>query len=163
MSLINQKKAEKIAIDFLEQYHDTCTIKSAFLENEVWVVGVKIGLAASTSRQVMIDANSGRILGYTDKEMPEDTFAIKRAKAASAIEKALLGIGQPTYEKVVQKLYTDYQCDLFDCYENPEYLNKVIKEIFGENYIAIVESIKDNLKKATEQINFTDFLKVISK
>lgn len=111
----------------------------------------------------MIDANSGRILSYTDKVMPEDMFAIKRTKVALAIEKALLGIDQQTYEKVVQKLYTDYQCDLFDCYENPEYLNKVIKEIFGENYIAIVKSVKDNLKKATEQINFTDFLKVISK
>lgn len=160
---INQKKAEKIAIEFLEQYHDTSTIESIFLENGVWIVTAKIGLMTPQIRQVLIDENSGRILSYVDRTAVNGNYAIKQARVASAVEKALLRIGPPAHEKVVQKLYEDYQCHLFDCYEKPEYLNKVIKEIFGDNYTSIVESIKTNLKDVDEQKTFGDFLKVISK
>ncbi|HEY8109251.1 MAG TPA: hypothetical protein VIG05_00080 [Candidatus Nitrosotenuis sp.] len=163
MLSINQKKAEKIAIGFLEQYHDTSTIESIFLENGVWVVTAKIGLMTPQVRQVLIDENSGRILSYVDKTAVNGNSIMKQAKVASAVEKALLRIGPPAHEKVVQKLYDDYHCHLFDCYEKPEYLNKVIKEIFGDNYIVIVESIKDQLKETTEQKTFMDFLTIISK
>jgi hypothetical protein len=114
-------------------------------------------------RQVLIDENSGRILSYVDKTAVNGNSIMKQAKVASAVEKALLRIGPPAHEKVVQKLYADYHCHLFDCYEKPEYLNKVIKEIFGDNYIVIVESIKDQLKETTEQKTFMDFLTIISK
>lgn len=160
---INQKKAEKITIEFLEQSHDTSTIESIFLENGVWIVTAKIGLITPQIRQVLIDENSGRILSYIDKTTASGSYAIKQAKVASAVEKALLRLGPPAREKVVQKLYEDYKCHLFDCYENPEYLNKVIKETFGDNYTAIIDSIKTNLKEADEQKTFGDFLEVISK
>lgn len=163
MSSINQKKAEKIALEFLEQYHDTSTIESIFLENGVWIVTAKIGLVTPQIRQVLIDEHSGRILSYVDKTPINGNHAITQAKVASAIEKTLLRIGSPVHEKVIQKLYEDYHCHLFDCYEKPEYLNKVIKEIFGDNYMAVVESIKTDLKETSEQKSFLDFLTVISK
>jgi hypothetical protein len=163
VSSINQKKAEKIALGFLEQYHDTSTIESIFLENGVWVVIAKIGLMTPQIRQVLIDENSGRILSYIDKSTVNGNHAIRQAKVASAVEKALLRIGPPAHEKVVQKLYEDYRCHLFDCYEKPEYLNKVIKEVFGDNYMVIVDSIKDHLREPSEQKTFLDFLTVISK
>ena len=161
--IISQKKAEKITIDFLEQYHDASTIESIFLENGIWLVTAKIGMMAPQIRQVLIDANSGRILGYSDRKSDDDSHVITQAQVASAVEMALLGLGPPAYDKVVQKLYEDYHCRVFDCYEYPEYLNKVIKEVFGDNYILVVELIKTSLKKTAEQKTFVDFLKSISK
>ena len=161
--LISQKKAEKIAQDFLDQYHDTSTIEYAFLENEIWVITAKIGLVNQQVRKILIDAQSGRILSYTDKKLEMDDYGIKQAQVAFAVEKALLKIGAPAYEKVVQKLYEDYRCRLFDCFEYPEYLHNVIKEIFGDNYKAITDAVKVNLKDISGQKPVEDFLNVISK
>ncbi len=66
------------------------------------------------------------------------------------MERVLRDIGEPVYEKVIKQLSKDYDCYLPDCYEHPEYLNKVLKKIFGNSYLTIIESIK---KELNEQIN----------
>ncbi|HEV2192889.1 MAG TPA: hypothetical protein VGR54_04630 [Nitrosopumilaceae archaeon] len=162
MPYIDRKRAEKIAGNFLQQYHSTVTIESAFLENEIWIVAAKIGLVNKQIRRISIDANSGQILSYTDREITNKNQIIKKSIISLSIEKALRRIGDPTYEKVIQKLYGDHHCYLPDCYEYPEYLNKVLKELFGSNYKDIVEAIKANLKDVAEQKSVTDFLTAIS-
>ena len=62
-----------------------------------------------------------------------------------AIEKVLLGIGKPIYEKTIKQLSKDYNCYLPECYEHPEYLNKVLKKIFGNAHVTIVDAIKNEL------------------
>jgi hypothetical protein len=160
---ISQKKAEKIALDFLEQYHDASTIESSTLEDEIWVVTAKIGLISQQLRKITIDGRSGQILGYSDSRLDINDYGINQVKVALAIEKALLGIGAPAYEMVVQKLYEDYRCRIFDCYDKPEYLSRIIKDMFGDNYRPIAESIRDNLGDISEQNVIKDFLSVISK
>ena len=160
---IGQKKAERIALDFLEQYHDASTIESSALENDVWIITARIGLISQQLRKITIDGKSGQILGYSDSKLDLNDHGINQAKVALAIEQALLGIGVPAYEMVVQKLYEDYRCRIFDCYDKPEHLSRIIKEMFGDNYKPITESIRTNLRDISEKNVIKDFLSVISK
>ena len=94
--------------------------------------------------------------------MPADTGNTKKALVAFAIERVLLDIGKPALEKVTKRLYEEYQCYLSDCYERPEILSKVLKDLYGKSYTAIVQSIRKELDDFVEQKSIKAFLKVIS-
>ena len=64
-----------------------------------------------------------------------------------AIEKTLLDLGKPIYDKVIDMLKSEYHCNLTDCYEHPEYLNVVLKKLPDESHLAIVVSITNELKE----------------
>jgi hypothetical protein len=76
-----------------------------------------------------------------------DQNQLRKAMVSLAVEKVLLGIGQPIYEKTIKQLSKDYNCYLPECYEHPEYLNKVLKKIFGNAHMAIVDAIKNELNE----------------
>ena len=76
----------------------------------------------------------------------------------SAIEHALLEIGTPTLEEVTRGLFNDHKCLISDCYENPEYLNAVLKDLFGSSHVTVVESIKNYLGTFASQGSIKDFL-----
>lgn len=158
----NQKKVREITLDFLEQYHDASTIESAHLVGGIWVVLAQVGQITPQMKKISIDTHSGQILSYTDITIQSGKSGIKQAQVTSAVEKALLQIGTPVYETVIQKLDEDYNCNLFECYDRPECLNQVIKEILGEKYLSVVGSIKSQLITDKEQKTM-DFLAVISR
>ena len=83
---------------------------------------------------------------------------IKKALVSLAIEKALLEISNAVLEKVGNKLYADYKCYFSDCYAHPEYLNTILKDMFGKSYTKIVESIKIQLAEAVSQKPIEEFL-----
>ncbi len=87
----------------------------------------------------------------------------KKMEIMLAIKETLLELGEPIYEKVVEYLYREYHCVITDCYEHPEYLNAILKKIFGHAHIVIVESIKKRLEKSNEQKQVQEFLTVISR
>ena len=90
-----------------------------------------------------------------------NTLEIKKTKTANlvidrsmmksflslAIEKTLLEIGKPTYDEVVIRLAKDHRCSLLDCYDDPEYLKRVLSDLFGKSYDSVLESIKENLRE----------------
>ena len=78
------------------------------------------------------------------------------------IDDALLEFDKSALEKVFNKLYHDYNCKIPDCYENPEYLNRVLKDLYGNSYTIIVESIKKNLAKYASEKPIEKFLIRIS-
>jgi len=78
-----------------------------------------------------------------------------------ATEKALLDVGKPTYDKVVEMLYSKYHCYLPDCYEHPEYLSSVLKTLFGKSGQMIVELIRPQLEDFKYKKPIANFLKVI--
>ena len=80
-----------------------------------------------------------------------------------SIEKTLLGIGKPEYEKVVNKLREDHKCSLPDCFDNPEYLKRVLCDLFGKSYDCILECIKENLAKFKSEELVQKFLTVMTK
>jgi hypothetical protein len=85
----------------------------------------------------------------------------KKALVVLAIEKALFDVGKPTYN-VVGKIHKDYYCYLPDCYENPEYLSRVLKELYGQSHLAIIESIKKHIGEMSTQEGIANFIMKIS-
>lgn len=61
---IDEFKAREIAKRFLEQYH-SIIVSEVLLEDEVWTVTAKTGLMPKDIKKVMIDVETGRILGYS--------------------------------------------------------------------------------------------------
>ena len=76
---------------------------------------------------------------------------IKKALVAFTIEKVLLNMGDPVYQKVTKTLQTDYSCFIPDCYDHPEYLNRVLADLFGAAHTAIINSIKSDLEEFSNQ------------
>ena len=87
---------------------------------------------------------------------------IKKALVALAIEHVLLEIGKPVLEKVASNLFHEYHCYIPDCYERPEHLSKVLKDLFGNSYMEIVKSINQRLEQFASQKSINRFLKVIN-
>jgi hypothetical protein len=76
---------------------------------------------------------------------------VKKALVAFAIEKALLDMGKPVFDKVAKTLKDDYNCYIPDCYEHPEYLKRILTDLYGNAYAAILDSIKTSLRDFTHQ------------
>ena len=87
---------------------------------------------------------------------------IKKAIVTLAIEQTLLEFGPPALEKVSDKLFEYYHCYIPDCYKKPEYLNRVLKEIFGNSHTVIVQSIKKRLEEQASQDPIQNFLAKLS-
>ena len=86
----------------------------------------------------------------------------RKALVALAIEKTLLDIGKTAYDKVGNMLYSRYQVYFPDCYEHPEFLNTILKELYGKSFTMIVESIRKELGELASQEPFKEFLIKIS-
>ena len=80
---------------------------------------------------------------------------------ALAIEGTLIEMAEPVYEKVIKMLYEQYHCLPIDCYDHPEYLNKVLKALFGMSYRAIVKKIETELAEFASKKSINNFLTVI--
>jgi hypothetical protein len=83
--------------------------------------------------------------------MGTDDYQLKKALVAFTIEKTLLDMGQPILEIVTKKLTDDYGCYLPDCYDHPEYLKRVLSDLFGNSHTAIINSIKSALDEFSQQ------------
>ena len=83
---------------------------------------------------------------------------IYRDAIAMSIEKALLEFGEPVLDKVSTRLKQDYKASLADCYENPDYLIRILKELFGEVQEEISQNIRINLEKFSADSKMNDFL-----
>ena len=81
----------------------------------------------------------------------------------TAIEKALLEIGKPDLNKVKQRLMDDYNRTLADCYDEPEFLARILKDIYGKAHVTIVDSIKKNLESMMSLEPVKKFVEVITR
>lgn len=86
----------------------------------------------------------------------------KKALVCFAIEQTLLEMGGATLlDKVADLLLKNYQLSISDCYDHPEYLNMVLKKLFGNN-TDIVQSIKKQLDEFVYQDSIAEFLVKLS-
>lgn len=92
---------------------------------------------------------------------PEDK--VNKALLTFCIEIALLRMGKPQYEKVLSKLEKEYHCYLPDCDKNPEFLKRVLQDIFGNAYRDILNEIKNEMGEFASKKYFEDFLLVLEK
>jgi len=87
---------------------------------------------------------------------------VHKAIVCLAIEMALIEIGKPIYDKVLNDLFEKYHCYLTDCYEHPEYLNEVLKGLYGNSHQVIIKSIKKQLEEFSYKKPIEKFLQAIS-
>ena len=86
---------------------------------------------------------------------------IKKALVAFAIEKALIAMGESVFEKVAKTLKDDYNCYIPDCYDHPEYLKRVLSDLYGNAHIAIINSVKSSLHEFSKQESIHRFISVL--
>ena len=86
---------------------------------------------------------------------------IKKALITITIEKILLEMGKPVLDKFTKKLYTNYNCYIPDCFDHPEYLSQILKEMYGNSSKTLVSEIIADLEEFSEQKPIANFIKVI--
>ena len=79
-----------------------------------------------------------------------------------ALKNTLLELGVEEFDKVVSLLQKDYKITLDDCYENPEHLKQILKDLFGDSYRDILSSLNENMKEISAQQDIQDFLQILS-
>ena len=89
------------------------------------------------------------------------SYDLLKALVVLAIEKTLLDIGKPVYENVVDRLDKKYNCYIPDCFEKPEYLKVVLKELYGESYNEIINSVQKELDEFAYKKRIEEFLQVL--
>ena len=93
---------------------------------------------------------------YSDRQNYRDLIGL-------AVEKTLSEISFPLLETVQIRLEEDYKCEFSDCLDHPEYLNKILRDIFGKSYHTIITSIQQNLKEFESKQLVKNFLIVMQK
>ena len=83
---------------------------------------------------------------------------IKKAMVSLAIEKSLKEFSDTVLEVVSNRLKQDYNAYLPDCYEHPEYLNRILKDLFGGAHLIITNSIQKHLKSSQNEKPIKEFL-----
>ncbi|MDE1727008.1 MAG: hypothetical protein KGH89_07040 [Thaumarchaeota archaeon] len=79
-----------------------------------------------------------------------------------AIEHTLLQIGKPMFDRVESQFREKYQCSIIDCYDYPQYLNEILRNVFGKAYPEVIKSIEEFLKEFRYEQAIDAFLKKIN-
>lgn len=96
------------------------------------------------------------MLDATDEE-------IKRSLLTISIRESLLEIGEPVLDEVERSLYSNYNCYIPDCLDNPEYLKQILQDLYGNASLKIIESIHKHLDTYGNIQPIKEFLTVIRK
>jgi hypothetical protein len=80
---------------------------------------------------------------------------------ALSIEVVLMRRGGPEFQMVLAKLKNNFNLDIINCYENPEYLRKVLKEVYREDFKFIVEEIIGELGEYAQEQKIIEFLDIL--
>ncbi len=86
---------------------------------------------------------------------------LRKAAVDLAIKITLRDMGEPVVEEVKQRLHEYYKCNISDCFDKPEYLKKVLKELYGDSYTSIIKSIEMYLEKDANSISIEHFLDIL--
>lgn len=106
----------------------------------------------------MLDGSKGIIPSLEDHGYDK----VRQALVSVILEKTLFEIGSGTYYKVVDELKKRYHCYLTDCYEHPEYLNVILKDLYGNSYRQILKSINEQLEEFSSQKPIAKFIELVS-
>lgn len=87
---------------------------------------------------------------------------MKRTMVTLAIKNTFLELGLEEYDKIILMLKKDFNSSLEDCYDNPEYLRQVLKDLLGDAYSDVLNSLKENLKNISSNKTTENFLDALS-
>ncbi len=94
--------------------------------------------------------------------MTYDNDLVKKALVSLVIETTLLEIGKETYDKVVHDLYKKHHCYLPDCYDHPEYLSEILKDLYGNAHNVVVEKINKQLEGFSYHKSILHFVQILN-
>ncbi|HWP78359.1 MAG: hypothetical protein AB1299_02755 [Thermoproteota archaeon] len=80
---------------------------------------------------------------------------------AISVEIVLMRKGGPQYQLVLARLEKYYDCKIFDCFEHPDYLKYVLREVYGDEYEKIIEQIEWELGESVSDPDVKKFLDVL--
>ena len=92
--------------------------------------------------------------------MPANNKILKSVVTAS-VEKALLEIGKFELDSVVYRLKENYNCEISDCLDHPEYLKQILCELFGNSHEVVLKSIHESFEKTRMEQPLQNFLTVL--
>lgn len=81
----------------------------------------------------------------------------------SCVEIVLMRNGNVNYNLILAMLNALYDHGIMGCYEHPEYLRIVLKEVYAQNYNSIIDQIKSELGDLVEEKDIVDFFKTMEK
>ena len=136
--------------------------------------GLKKGDFKKSLEAAMLDHiiknSKGAMLDYIIKHNPESASKFRmipnektqdqlsKTIVGLAIELTLLEIGKLELEKVIECLNNAWGCTLYDCYENPKYLYKILKDLYGNSYNCILDSIRKKMGTLSSYSPIKDFI-----
>jgi hypothetical protein len=95
------------------------------------------------------------------QDMDVNDYQVKKALVSFAIEKALLEMGVPVLHKVSKTLKDNYNCYIPDCFDNPEYLKRVLADLYGSSHMQIINSIKQSLDEFSAKGSVQRFISAL--
>ena len=134
-------------------FEDFKTVKSRFQISEN-----SISFLVDTMPKLELVVND-----KTSNLVPSFDSNEKKKLISHAIEKTLLEISKEASDKVYDKLYKDYHYTFSDCYNRPEYLSRILEELFGEGSRVITDKIKKLLEEHTKDERILHFVRVVCK
>ena len=90
-----------------------------------------------------------------------DRYEVFKTLISVSVEKALLEMGMPELDLVISRLKEDYNCEISDCLEHPEYLKQILCELFGNSYQDILKSIHESLHQTKMEESLVNFLTIL--
>ena len=76
----------------------------------------------------------------------------------SCMELVLMKSGNENYHLVLAKLNSLYESGLKDCYDHPEYLRIILKEVYQNNYQSVIKEIKMFLDDLLQDVDISRFV-----
>ena len=92
------------------------------------------------------DFSSGLKNSYPIYSVSHNDSKIKIV-VAKCVEKMLLQIGTADFEEVVKRLFNKYNCFLYDCYEKPEYLKDILRELYVDTNTDMIKKIEIQIEE----------------
>ncbi len=79
----------------------------------------------------------------------------------SYVELVLMRRGDTNYHLVMARLGSLYDCKIMDCYDHPEYLKTVLKDVYKEDYDSVISQIKSYLGDLEDIPQIINFFKIM--
>ena len=92
--------------------------------------------------------------------MPVNNEVFKSVVSVS-VEKALLEMGKFELDSVVYRLKENYDSEIYDCLDHPEYLKQILCELFGNSHEVILKSIHESFENTNMEQPLQNFLTVL--
>lgn len=77
------------------------------------------------------------------------------------VEHAILDMGVPELEKIKEMLMKDYNITTADSLDHPEYIKKVLRDLFGNSYTAILNTMYTAFDQAVQKEPIKKFMLVM--